>query len=427
MAIGKSRYKTINLYLSQDFLFSFLVCFLFFFFIFFVNELLVYAEQILSKNVPVKFVLLFLVYAIPSVMALSFPFATLVSTLMSFGRLTSDNEILAMVSTGISKFRIFLPILLWGIVFSFISFFINDYLLPLGFVKRSELYREILFKNPELELQPYSVIQYDDNILITGDVSGNRIENLTIIEKNKENKRRIIVSDSATLDKELNEKGIISFQMDSIVSHTSNSRDKEETSFFHSRGMIYNFLFKDFTYSAQNVSAWEMRAIDVWAQIQGYQKEWQSKESRKKQETELEKIRLYQRYNRLIQLDTLSHADKLRLLWEQYEKYEKANNKPINNRLLKSSKLAFFQKFSIPFSCLPFVIFAFPLGLFARKSGGSVGFGVGLFISILYWGLLFAGRAIGERTDFSPFLVMFFPNLLILFIGIILLINRLKQ
>ena len=76
--------------------------------------------------------------------------------------------------------------------------------------------------------------------------------------------------------------------------------------------------------------------------------------------------------------------------------------------------MEFYKKFSIPFSCLPFILFAFPVGLFTRRSGKTVGFGIGLFISIFYWGLLVAGQTLGIRSDFSPFLSMWIPNLAIL-------------
>ena len=74
--------KRVTRYVVQEFLFSFLVAFLFFFFIFFVNQLLVMAEEIFSKKVPFWDVLRFILYSLPSILALSFPFGCLLGALM---------------------------------------------------------------------------------------------------------------------------------------------------------------------------------------------------------------------------------------------------------------------------------------------------------------------------------------------------------
>ena len=46
------HYSRISLYIAREFLFSFVVAFLFFFFIFFINQMLLMAEEILTKHVP---------------------------------------------------------------------------------------------------------------------------------------------------------------------------------------------------------------------------------------------------------------------------------------------------------------------------------------------------------------------------------------
>ena len=96
---SRRKYTTIYNYITSEF-----------FFIFFVNQLLLMAEEILSKKVPVKYVLLLLIYAMPSILSLSFPFATLVGALMAFGRFSTDNEIIALKTSGVSQHRIFLPL-----------------------------------------------------------------------------------------------------------------------------------------------------------------------------------------------------------------------------------------------------------------------------------------------------------------------------
>ena len=79
------RVRRLDLYILNEFFFSFLVAFSFFFFIFFVNQLLVMAEEIFSRHVAFGDVLLFILFSLPSIVALAFPFGSLVGGLMAAG------------------------------------------------------------------------------------------------------------------------------------------------------------------------------------------------------------------------------------------------------------------------------------------------------------------------------------------------------
>ena len=94
--------RTIDGYILKEFLISFTVAFLFFFCTFFINQLLVLAEEIFSKKVPFGDVLRFVVFSLPSILALSLPFGALVGSLMAMGRFSSDNEILAFRACGVA-------------------------------------------------------------------------------------------------------------------------------------------------------------------------------------------------------------------------------------------------------------------------------------------------------------------------------------
>ncbi|MCI0481301.1 MAG: LptF/LptG family permease, partial [Candidatus Dadabacteria bacterium] len=154
------RYWSLSFYVGKEFIFSFIVSFLFFFFIFFMNNILILAEQVLAKKVPPVDVLLLIIYMLPSVVSISFPFASLVGALMAVGRFSSDNELLAVQASGVSKTRLFIPFVFIGLIFTAFSFVSNDYLIPLGNINFGRLYRKILLTNPELELESYSVKRY---------------------------------------------------------------------------------------------------------------------------------------------------------------------------------------------------------------------------------------------------------------------------
>ena len=99
----------------------------------------------------------------------------------------------------------------------------------------------------------------------------------------------------------------------------------------------------------------------------------------------------------------------------------------VGDQGLQSYLVEFYRKFSVPVGCIVFAFFAFPVGLRARRSGRSVGFAVGLFVSIVYWGLLYAGMTFGVRMSLSPALSMWFPDALVLAAGVVFLAARVRR
>ena len=96
-----SSHRKIWRYVGREYLLAFVVAFLFFFFLFFLNQILVMAEEIFSKKVAFWDVVKLILYSLPVVIAFSFPFGSLVGALMSIGRLASENELLAFGSLGV--------------------------------------------------------------------------------------------------------------------------------------------------------------------------------------------------------------------------------------------------------------------------------------------------------------------------------------
>ena len=264
--LGRRRHWVIYRYVLQEFLLAFAVAFLFFFVIFIINQMLLLAENVLSKNVGVPEVLRLILYSLPLVAALSFPFGALVGALMAMGRLSSDSEIVAMRSLGVPLKKIFTPLIAAGILFSGVSFVINDYFLPLGNINLNRLYRELITSNPELELEAYSVKPYQNSTIITGAASDGTIEDLVIIEQGKDGAApRVITSSEARVENQ-REAGVISLRLNDVFSHTAGGENSEQE-YFEAEGMIYNILLRDITISIQTPGPQAMSSRDVRTEI----------------------------------------------------------------------------------------------------------------------------------------------------------------
>ena len=66
-------------------------------------------RKIVEYGLPILNAFKALIYSLPSFLVLSFPMAVLLSTLLSYGKLSANSELLALRSLGITKTRIIAP------------------------------------------------------------------------------------------------------------------------------------------------------------------------------------------------------------------------------------------------------------------------------------------------------------------------------
>ncbi|MBI9108751.1 MAG: LptF/LptG family permease [Spirochaetales bacterium] len=405
------RFTNIYKYTAGEFLFSFFVAFLFFFFIFFVNQILLIAEEILSKNIKISAVLRLLFYSLPAIVSFAFPFGALVGALMAIGRLSSDNEILALQACGIPYSRLFIPIAILGVVFSAGSFIINDIFLPLGTIKFSQLYREILYSNPELELSPYSIKRYQRTTIITGNIHDKEISDIVIIDKTPEKDKRIILADSASLNKLEEQNGVISLYLDNVFIQTFNKQKKNDYNYMSSESMTYNILLRDISFSIRSPGPREMSSRDVKTEVDKKTELLDVKKMKNMQAADRAAVSMEAEYYYQSAIPPPLRSNKF--LESSRQDYSSRRLKDISDRSLQIYLVEYYKKFSLPLACFAFVLFAFPVGMFTKRSGRSVGFGIGLLVAVLYWGLLFAGQTFGIQNNSSALLAMWMPDLVI--------------
>ncbi len=71
------------------------------------------------------------------------------------------------------------------------------------------------------------------------------------------------------------------------------------------------------------------------------------------------------------------------------------------------------KKFSIPAACLVFVLVGAPLGLQVKVRGAGVGAGISIVFFLFYWAFLIGGERLADRGYLSPWLSMWAANLVV--------------
>ena len=85
------------------------------------------------------------------VIALAVPMAILISTLMAFGRMSSDNEITAMRASGMTYSSMIGPALIFAVIISAFMIYFNNWILPNMNHKARNLIANITKTNPTID------------------------------------------------------------------------------------------------------------------------------------------------------------------------------------------------------------------------------------------------------------------------------------
>ena len=353
------RPHVLTRYLVRELLLYFSVAFLFFFTIFFVNQILLIAENILRQGAPVWDVVKLMTYSLPFIVAQSSPFATLVGFLMCLGRFMSDNEIIIFRASGFSYFHILCPVLVLGLGISIASFFVNDYLLPLGTIRYNRLRRMILSSNPAVALESHSVKRLNNATLVAGDVSDTKVSDLVIIDTGSDGRVRIISAGESELKSVRKEGVLMQLTMTDALSLFLSTASFSDYDRLSSDAVTFNLFETAFFSDGGNTSPREMTSYDLGRTLR------------------------------------------------DMKKNASADAYTINNYTLEYNK-----KFSLPFGSLFFALLALPLAfLFGRQNGQTIGMIVGIIISFLYWTMMILGQYASSRNGFNGFWSMWIPNI----------------
>ena len=89
-------------------------------------------RKIVEFGLPFEVALKVLFLKLPGFLVLSFPMSMLLATLLAYGKLSSNSELLALKSLGVANRRIIFPAVLLSIFMTFLTFTFNDSLVPMS-------------------------------------------------------------------------------------------------------------------------------------------------------------------------------------------------------------------------------------------------------------------------------------------------------
>jgi len=183
---GRLNLRKLNQYLAKDFLTVFAVAMLLITFAFTIGAIYKVID-IMAKGISIGIVGRFFLYNIPYSLAFSIPISALFSTLLVFGRLSSDSEISAMKSSGLSMWQIASPIVLISLVLVGICLYNNCVVYPSTTYANRKLIKGMGVEDPIKLLEEGRFIrEFPGYMIYVGKKNKNRVRDLVVYEIDKE-------------------------------------------------------------------------------------------------------------------------------------------------------------------------------------------------------------------------------------------------
>jgi lipopolysaccharide export system permease protein len=367
-------------------------------------------------------------------LALSVPMAVLVAVLMSFGRLSSDNEITACKACGISFNRLLVPMIGAGLVLTLAMIWFNDRVLPESNHRARMLLTDITRKKPTWSLEENIFLdRFEGYSIRVKTVSRKTSEISDVVIIQTINAQRIITakrgkmyfsSDGTTLILELEDGEVLDIDPKNpngytrtafakqTIGITGASSDMERTteSTRGDREMTVAMM------QEQNRGR-KMKLMGVQAEADSLISAAIADNYRIKTIKPEYTVEISNSAERALS-DNRAISGRLEFLEKSAQSYEQEIN---------SLEVEIQKKFSIPVACIAFVLMGAPLGSLARKGGFATGIGLSLFFFIVYWAFLIGGEQLADSDLLPAFWAMWLPNIVIGTAGIILTIIFVRQ
>jgi lipopolysaccharide export system permease protein len=146
-------FKKLDKLILKAFVWPFIATFFITLFVFMMQILWKYIDDLVGKGLDMLTLTEFLIYASATLVTLAMPISILLSSIMTFGKLGENFELVAIKSSGISLLRFMRPLFFVSVILSGIAFLFANYIAPVANLKFAVIYHDIYEKSPAFDLK----------------------------------------------------------------------------------------------------------------------------------------------------------------------------------------------------------------------------------------------------------------------------------
>lgn len=324
--------------------------------VFVLVDLFDHANSFIDNDVPVRIVIAYYAHYMPFVVVLTAPVAMLLATLLAVGRFTRSNELAAMKGSGVSLYRILLPVVLLATALSAASLVVAETVVPRATGRRLEIQDTHIRKRPSRTVRSDVIYMRPDGTTLLAkrfDTRNNTLEEVTVQDFDEDLRPRTRI-DAATGTWE------------------------------DGRWVLHDGRMRLFTAGAESAAVFVSRPLPYAGP------------------TPRELSTRVLKPEELGYRDLRAHIARLRASGTD------PGDLPVQLEL----------KLSFPFVVLIMTLLGAPIAAGARRGGFALAFTAALAISFVYYGVLQVGSVLGSQGMLPPALSAWIANILFAGIGL---------
>lgn len=315
-----------------------------------------------------------LILKMPGFIVLAFPMSILLATLMTYSRLSSDSELIALRSIGVNIYRLILPTIIFSLLIVTITFLFNNFVAPAANYQATITLENALGKTkPDFKAENILLPKHENILLPDGtkkevltrlfyaeEFDGERMLNLTVLDRSQRSVSQIITARSAQWN---------------VLENIWDFYD----------GTIY-FVGTDGDY--RNVVHFQHQQLALPRTALDL-----TKQGRDSDEMNIFEAREY--------LKIIKHT--------------------AEDKKIRKLKVRIQEKIALPFICLVFALIGAAIGIKPQNSGKTTSFGICIGLIFGYYLIQFVSSSLGFGGIVPPLVAAWLPNFLGLGAAIFLL------
>ncbi len=335
-------------------------------------------RKVVESGLPFSIAVQVFLLKLPNFIVLAFPMSTLLATLMTYSRLSSQSELIALRSCGVSIYRMVLTAVVLSFIVTGMTFVFNEQIAPAANYQASITLKQALksdqpsFKQENIFYPEYRKVKQADGsrekilarLFYADQFDGKKMKGLTLIDRSQEGLNQIVVAESGKWNS-----------------------SQEVWDFYN--GTIY-LVAADRSY--RNIVRFEHQQLKL-------------------PRTALDLANQSRDYGEMNIAQALEQLEVERLSG--------------NDAKIRKLEVRIQQKFALPFVCVVFGLVGAAMGSVPQRAGSGRGtsFGISVIVIFSYYLLGFITGALGQADIISPFMAAWLPNFLGLGVGIFLLVR----
>ncbi len=405
-------------------------------FIFIMDFIIRYLDMFIDKGVGFFVVLEFFFLSLGHMFALIIPMAVMPATLMAFGQFASENEVTAMRATGVSLYRMIAPVIIASLFLGAGLVYYQNIILPEANHRLMNLMLDIGKMKPTLEIKENIFSSAVDGYTILvreKDDKTGKIEDVQIFRTKKGMVPTTIVADRGRMsfiesenvlrfelqDGEIHEmpdpSDISTYRKTLFSNFTINIKDtdrglaRSRRSYRGDREMSGGMMrekvrqlqgeiagySRDMHISAEKDMVGNLSRVMAFDAFKGEAREAPEPPTSRAEQRAQQNAK-NPAEQQMYALETIMR--RITGLDQQISRYE----------------VEIHKKYSIPFSCLIFVLLGAPLAIRSGKKGMTMSISFSIIFFLVYYVFLITGEKLADRRVLEPWLAMWLPNIVLL-------------